>query len=64
MPLVVTTAVMLPTALGRVVRFTVNVVAVAAATVPTAPLLSVTKLLLLEVSKPKPLIVSVAMPAP
>ncbi len=62
--LVVTTAVMLPTEVGRVLSVTVSVVAVAAVTEPTAPLVSVTVLLLADVSKPKPLMVSVVLPAP
>lgn len=63
MPLVVTTAVILPTNVGRVDKVTVSVVAVAAVTCPTAPLLSVTELLEELVSKPKPLMVSVLSPA-
>lgn len=61
--LVVTTAVMLPTEVGRVVKVNVNVVAVADDTVATAPLVKVTELLEAEESKPKPLIVSVVLPA-
>lgn len=57
--LVVTTAVMLPALVGFVVKFTVNVVGVAEAIVPTAPLLNVTLLLAAVGSKPNPLIVSV-----
>jgi hypothetical protein len=57
-PLVVTTAVKLP-AIGLVEKVTVSEVAVAAVTVPTAPLLNVTVLLLAVVLKPKPLIVIV-----
>ena len=56
MLLVVTTAVMLPTDVGRVVMVSVNVVAVAADTRATAPLVNVTELFEAEVSKPKPLI--------
>ncbi len=63
MVLVVTMAVMLPTVVGRVVKFTVNVVAVAEEIVPTAPLLRVTALLDDVVSKPKPLMVKVVKPA-
>ena len=54
---VVTTAVRLPSAVGLVDRFTVSEVAVAAETVPTAPLLNVTELWAAVVSKPKPSIV-------
>lgn len=57
--MVVTTAVKLPTAVGVVVRFTVNDVAVAAVTVPAAPLLKLTVLLPAVVLKPKPEIVTV-----
>ena len=57
--LVVTTAVKLPTAVGFVDKVTVSAVAVAAVTVPTAPLLKATVLLPGVVSKPKPLIVTV-----
>jgi hypothetical protein len=57
--LVVTIAVKLPTAVGAVVRFTVNDVAVAADTVPAAPLLKVTELSPAVVLKPKPEIVTV-----
>ena len=56
---VVTTAVMLPTLVGVVDKETVNAVAVAEVTVPTAPLLNVTVLLAAVVSNPKPLIVTV-----
>src|SRR5436853_446526 len=59
-PSVVTTAVRLPAADGWVENVTVNDVAVAAVTVPTAPLLNVTVLCAVVVSKPKPLIVIVA----
>lgn len=55
----VTTAVKFPTLVGRLVSVTVSVVAVAAETVPMAPLLRVTALLLAVVSKPNPLIKSV-----
>jgi hypothetical protein len=57
--LVVTTAVKFPTALGGVVIETVNAVAVAAVTVPAAPLLKTRELLPAVVSKPYPFIVSV-----
>lgn len=50
MPLEVTIAVKLP-AVGLVVKLTVSVVEVEAVTVPTAPLLNVTRLLLAVVSK-------------
>lgn len=53
----VTTAVRLPAA-GRVEKLTVMEVAVADATVPTAPLLNTTVLLLAVVLKPKPVIVT------
>lgn len=56
---VVTTAVIFPTLVGLVPIVTVSVVAVAAVTVPVAPLLSVTTLLPGVVSKPAPVIVSV-----
>ncbi len=56
--LTVTTAVKLP-ALGLVENVTVSVVAVAAVTLPTAPLLNVTVLLAAVVLKPKPLMVIV-----
>jgi hypothetical protein len=61
--LVVTTAVRLPVAVGFVESVTVSVVAVAAVTVPTAPLPRETMLWAATGSKPKPLIVSVAAPA-
>ena len=48
-----------PTEVGRVVSDTVRVVAVAAETDPTAPLLKVTVLLTSVVSNPLPIIVSV-----
>ena len=57
--LVVTTAVKLPEAVGGLDILTVSVVAVAAVTVPDAPLLKLTVLLAAVVSKPKPEIVSV-----
>ena len=60
MVLVVTIAVRLPASTGVVENAIVSVVAVAAVTVPTAPLLNATVLLAAVVSKPKPLIVSVA----
>lgn len=56
-PLVVTMAVKLPAEVGAVVRFTVSVVAVAAVTVPTAPLLKTTVLLAAVVENPVPVIV-------
>ena len=56
---VVTTAVRLPSAVGLVENVTVSDVAVAAVTVPTAPLLNTTVLLPAVGSKPKPLMVSV-----
>ena len=55
-PLVVTTAVRLPAEVGLVEKVTVNAVAVADETVPTAPLLNTTVLLVAVVSKPLPLI--------
>src|SRR2546421_664539 len=58
-PLVVTTAVKLPSAVGLVENVTVSDVAVAAVTVPTAPSLNTTVLLLAVVSKSKPLMVIV-----
>ena len=58
MPFVVTTAVKLPAA-GFVENVTVNDVAVAAVTVPMAPLLKVTRLLAAVVLKPAPAIVMV-----
>lgn len=58
-PLVVTTAVIDPAAVGLVVRDTVNRCAVALVTVPTVPLAKATVLLPAVVSKPEPLIVSV-----
>lgn len=62
--LVVTTAVMLPTDVGRVVNRIVKDVLVAAVTRPIAPLVKVTVLLAAVESKPKPLIVSAVEPAP
>ena len=56
-PLVVTIAVRLPAEVGAVVKFTVSVVAVAAVTVPTAPLLNTTVLLAAVVENPVPVIV-------
>jgi hypothetical protein len=50
---------MLPVALGRVEKVTVNWVAVALVTVPTAPLLKVTVLLAAVVSNPEPAMVRV-----
>src|SRR4051812_47611662 len=61
LPFVVTTAVKLPP-VGFVENVTVRAVAVAEDTVPTAPLLKTTVLLLAVVSKPKPLIVTVETP--
>ena len=57
---VVTTAVRLPLAMGFVLSVTVREVAVAAVTVPTAPLLRTTVLLAGVGENPKPVIVSVA----
>lgn len=56
---VTTIADRFPTVVGRVVSDTVSVVAVAAETEPTAPLLNVTALLASIVSNPLPIIVSV-----
>ena len=53
-PLTVTIAVRLPADVGLVENVTVSEVAVAAVTVPTAPLLKITVLRLAVVSKPKP----------
>ena len=61
--LVVTTAVKLPTEVGFVSIRTVSDVAVAAVTVPTAPLLKVTVFLAKVVSNPAPLMTMVAAPA-
>lgn len=55
----VTTALIEPAAVGGVVRFTVNDLAVAEVTVPTAPFVSVTVLFTAVGSKPNPLIVNV-----
>ncbi len=55
----VTTAVRLPALVGLVEKVTVSEVAVAAVTVPTAPLLKTTVLLAAVKSKPKPLMVMV-----
>ncbi len=52
-----TIAVRLPADVGAVVRFTVSVVAVAAVTVPTAPLLKTTVLLPAVVENPDPVMV-------
>lgn len=57
-----TTAVNVPPARGLVVKFTVKEVAVAAVTVPTAPLLNVNVFLFAVGSKPKPLMVIEAIP--
>lgn len=57
--LLVTIAVKLPTDAGAVERVTVNEVAVAAVTVPTALLLNTTVLLPAVGLKPKPLMVTV-----
>ncbi len=62
--LLVTIAVRLPAAVGSVESDTVNEVAVAAVTVPTAPLLNATVLLAAVKSKPWPLMVSVLVLAP
>ena len=59
MPLEVTTAVKLPAALGFLENVTVKDVAVAAVTVPMAPLLKSTTLFAGVGSKPKPVIVTV-----
>ena len=61
--LVVTTTVKSSAVTGVVERVTVSVVAVAAVTVPTAPLLKTTVLLLAVLSKPKPLMLSVVASA-
>ena len=55
--MVVTTADKVPAEVGLVDNVTVSEVGVAAVTVPTAPLLNETVLLLAVVSKPEPLIV-------
>ena len=59
-PSITTDAVRSP-AVGLVVKVTVSVVAVAAVTAPIAPLLKTTELLPGVVSKPKPLMLSVAV---
>jgi hypothetical protein len=56
---VVTTALTKPAAVGRVVRFTVSDLVVAAVIVPIAPFVSATVLLTAVGSKPNPLIVNV-----
>lgn len=56
---VVTTALTEPAAVGRVVRFTVSDLVVAAVTAPMAPFVSTTVLLAATGSKPNPLIVNV-----
>ena len=58
-PLDVTCAVKLPALVGFVEKVTTSSVAVAAVTVPTAPLLNVTVLFAAVKSNPKPLIVTV-----
>lgn len=58
--LLVTTAVKLPAVAGLVENVTVRTVRVAVVTVPTAPLLNTTVLFPAVVSKPKPLMVTVA----
>lgn len=60
MPLEVTKAVKLPALVGLVEKVTTSSVAVAAVTVPTAPLLKTTELLAAVKSKPKPLMVTVS----
>lgn len=57
---VVTTAVSCPAVVGFVEKVTVSDVAVAAVTVPTAPLLKTTRLSPAVVLKPKPAIVTVS----
>ncbi len=59
-PSITTDAVRSP-AIGLVVKVTVSVVAVAAVTAPTAPLLKTTELFPDVVSKPKPLMLIVAV---
>jgi hypothetical protein len=59
----VTTAVTLPAAVGPVVNVTVKAVAVALATVPTAPLVRTTVLFAAVGSNPKPLMISVVASA-
>lgn len=61
--LVVTVAVRLPADVGLVENVTVNEVADAVVTVPTAPSSNTTELLLEVVSKPKPTIVNVVASA-
>lgn len=56
-PLVVTIAVRLPAEVGEVVRLMVSVVADAAVTVPTAPLLKTTVLLAAVVENPTPVMI-------
>lgn len=58
--MVVTTAVRLPADVGLVEKVTINEVAVAVVTDPTALLLKISVLLPAVVSKPKPLIVTEA----
>ena len=58
-PFVVTTTVRLPAVVGFVENVTVRVVAVAAVTVPTAPLSKVTEFSAATVLKPAPVIVTV-----
>jgi hypothetical protein len=60
-PLVVTTAVRLPVAVGSVLKATVNCVEVAEVTIPKAPRLNATVLLLAVVSNPDPLIIIVGV---
>jgi hypothetical protein len=55
----VTIAVKLPAEVGAVVRLIVRVVAVAAVTVPTAPLLKTTALLTAVVENPTPVMIRV-----
>src|SRR5262249_51206708 len=57
--LVVTTALRAPSEVGWVLKVTVNCVADAAVTVPTAPSLKETEFLAAVESKPKPLMISV-----
>jgi len=57
--LLVTTAVKLPAVTGRVVRFTVNEVAVAAVIAPTAPLSKVIESFAAVVSNPRPAMITV-----
>ena len=59
MLLVVTTPVRMPVVVGAVLKVTVNLVVVAAVTLPIAPLFKVTVLLDAEVENPVPLIVNV-----